>query len=314
MKDLDPKTLRLFVAVCDHQNISRAAEQEHIEPSAVSKRIAQLESTLGTALLVRQRRGVTPTPAGLALLEHARSLLFTIDRIESDVAAFSGGVKGHVRLLASASAIAEALLDDVAAFMREPANRNIKVDIEERTSRDLVRQLREGSASIGVCWDSVGLEGLDHRPYGSDQLALAVHRDHPLAHRKALRFEQTLEHEHVGMPPTTAVHGMLQRAAARHGRSIVYRVIVSNLDAALRVVSANLGISVIPAQVGTPYARLLGIKVVPLTDAWARRRFAVCFRDYDALQPAAQRMVDHLAERARAAAGRTAQGARARGR
>ena len=88
MRDIDLKTLRLLVAVCDHQNMARSAEQEHIEPSAISKRIAQLESDLGTPLLLRMRRGVHPTPAGLALLEHARSVLFTMERIANDVAAF----------------------------------------------------------------------------------------------------------------------------------------------------------------------------------------------------------------------------------
>ena len=63
MKNVDLKTLQLLVAVCDHGNIKRAAAQEHIEPSAISKRIAQLEEALGTPLLVRERRGVTPTPA-----------------------------------------------------------------------------------------------------------------------------------------------------------------------------------------------------------------------------------------------------------
>jgi DNA-binding transcriptional LysR family regulator len=129
MRDIDIKTLRLLVAVCDLRNIKHAAAQEHIEPSAISKRIAQLEASLGTPLLIRNRRGVEPTPAGLALLEHARTMLFTMDRIESDIAAFSGGVRGHVRLVASASAIAEALLDDVASFMRQESNRNVKVDI-----------------------------------------------------------------------------------------------------------------------------------------------------------------------------------------
>jgi hypothetical protein len=40
------------------------------------------------------------------------------------------------------------------------------------------------------------------------------------------------------------------------------------------------------------------MKVVPLTDEWATRRFAICFKDYEALQPAAQKLVDHLARRA----------------
>src|SRR5262245_44557204 len=178
MTDIDPKTLRLFVAVCDLHNMKQAAVQEHIEPSAISKRIAQLEHRLGAPLLVRGRRGVVPTPAGQALLEHARGLLFTVERIEADVAAFAGGIKGQVRLVASASHIDESLLDDVAAFMREPEHRNIQVDVEERFSVDIVQMVREGSASVGVCWDSAGFEGLQHRPYRHDELALAVHAGH----------------------------------------------------------------------------------------------------------------------------------------
>lgn len=302
MRDIDLKTLRLLVAVCEHQNMARAAEQEHIEPSAISKRIAQLESDLGTPLLMRARRGVQPTPAGLALLEHARNVLFTLERIPHDIAAFGSGIKGHVRLLATASAIAESLLDDIASFMSEAANRNIKVDIEERFSHDLVRQIREGSASVGVCWDTIDFEGLQHRPYRQDRLALAVHPGHPLAGRKSLRFEQTLDHDHVGLPPTTAVHTMLQRAAARAGKTVSYRVVVSNFDAAFRVVAARLGISVIPVEVGAAYAAMLGVEIIPLSDAWAQRRFAVCFQKFESLQPAAQRMVDHLVQRADQAA------------
>ena len=305
MRDIDPKTLRLFVAVCDHENIARAAEQEHIEPSAISKRIAQLEADLGTPLLLRARRGVQPTPAGLALLEHARNVLFTLGRIATDIAAFGSGVKGHVRIVATASAIAESLLDDLASFMRRDENRNIQVDIEERFSRDLVRQIREGSASLGVCWDSIALDGIEHRPYRRDRLALAVHPEHPLAKRKTLRFEQTLAHEHVGLPPSTAVHTMLQRAAAKAGQPLVYRVIVSSFDAAFRVVAANLGISVVPVEVGAPLAARNGIKIIPLSDSWAQRRFIVCFRSFDGLQAPAQRLVEHLVERASTSSART---------
>lgn len=298
MRDLDLKSLRLLVAVCDHGNIRQAAAQEHIEPSAISKRIAQLEEALGTALLVRGRRGVQPTPAGLALLEHARTLMFTLERIEADVTAYGGGVRGHVRLVASASAVAESLLDDVAAFMRNPANKGIKVDIEERLSTDVVRMVRDGSASIGVCWDSVDLQGLKHCAYRDDQLALAVHVDHPLASRRSIRFDKTLDFEHVGLPPATAVYTMLHRAAAKSGRALSYRVIVSNFDAALRVVAANLGISVIPFQVSLMHAARGEIKVIPLTDPWAKRRFAVCFRDQASLAPAAARLVEFLATKA----------------
>ncbi len=294
MKDLDLTSLRLFAATCEQGNIARAAEHEHIAASAISKRIAQLETQLGTKLLARGRRGVLPTPAGQALLEHARSLLFTLERIEHDVSAFGGGLKGHVRILATPSAIAEDLLDDVASFMRLPANRDIRIDIEERLARDVVRALREGGATLGVCWDNADLDGLEHRPYRRDELALAVHPDHPLAKHKKLRFEQALDYELVGLPPPSAVQALLQRAAAKLGRTIAYRVIVSNFDSAFRVVAANLAVGVLPREVGQQYAQLRNLRMIPLSDAWAQRRFAIAFRDYKSLQPAAQRMVEHL--------------------
>lgn len=300
MHDLDLKSLRLLIAVCDHANIKLAAEQEHIEPSAISKRIAQLEAQLGTRLLLRGRRGVEPTPAGLALLEHARNMLFTAERIRADIASFSRGIKGHVRLVASASAIAESLLDDLAEFLRDEANQNIQVDIEERFSKDLVRMVADGAASLGVCWDSIDFPGLEHRRYRRDELTLAVHRDHPLAGRKSIAFEQTLKYQHVGLPPATAVHTMLQRAAARAGQVVSYRAIVSNFDAELRVVAAGLGISVIPRQVAMRHEQMRDIRVVALTDAWAKRRFAVCFRDAATLQPAARRMIEFLETKAAA--------------
>lgn len=300
MPDLDLKSIRLLVAVCDHQNIKAAAQQEHIEPSAISKRIAQLESTLKTTLLVRSRRGVQPTPAGQALLEHARSMLFTVERMQADVAAFHHGIKGQVRLVASASAVAESLLDDIAAFMREAANSSIQVDIEERLSRDVVRVVGDGAAALGVCWDSVDFQGLERRPYREDELVLAVNVNHPLASRSSVRFEQTLKYEHVGLPPATAVYSMLQRAAARTGRMLTYRVVVSNFDAALRVVEADLGISVIPRQIAMRHEREKRLRVISLSESWARRRFAVCFRDQDALQTPAQQLLDYLVARAEA--------------
>lgn len=294
MRDLDLKSLRLFAAVCDNGNIKDAAVQEHIEPSAISKRLAHLEDQLGIQLLMRGRMGAEPTPAGRTLLEHIRTLMFTLQRLEGDMDSFKGGIKGHVRLVASASAIAESLLDDVATFMRMPENRDIKIDIEEHLSVDLIRAVASGSASLGVCWDTADFDGLERVAYRSDQLALAVHDAHPLAHKTSIKFSQTLDFEHVGLSPQTAVYRLLQKSAAREGKTMVYRSIVSNFDAAFRVVAANLGVSVVPIQVGASYQRIFNVKLIPLTDKWAKRNFAICFNDAARNQPAVKKLLDFL--------------------
>jgi DNA-binding transcriptional LysR family regulator len=300
MRDLDIKTLRLLVAVCEHGNIKDAAAQEHIEPSAISKRIAQLEAAVGIPVLVRGRRGAEPTAAGRALLEHARSVLFTMGRIDADMAAFKGGIKGHVRLAASASAIAESLLDDLTRFMREPLHQDIRVDIEERFSRDIVGMVRDGVVSLGVCWGNIDLAGLERRAYRHDELILAVPVDHPLANKEAVYFEDTLDYDHVGLQPSTAVYTMLHRAAAKVGKNMSYRVVVSSFDAAFRVVGANLGISVVPREVSKIYVSTGQIRIVPLLNEWAHRQFAICFRRHGDLTPAARRLLDFLGDQAEA--------------
>ena len=75
MRSFDPVSLRLFVAVCEEGNIAAAAQREAIAPSAISKRLAQMESEAGVRLFERGRRGVTVTAAGEALWRYARESL-----------------------------------------------------------------------------------------------------------------------------------------------------------------------------------------------------------------------------------------------
>jgi len=294
MHDLDLTSLRLFVAACDHRNIARAGEQEHIGASAISKRLAQLEQQVHATLFERRRRGVVPTAAGEILLEHARAMLATADRVARDMAAYRHGVKGQVRVLASVSSITEALPDDIAAFLQMPAHAQIRVDIEERTSSELVRALRDGLAPLGVCWDAADLEGLQSRPYRHDELGIAVHPEHPLAKLKSCELAQTLDYDHVGLPASTAVHTMLARAAAIIGKPIYYRAVVSTFDASLRCVQAGLGVAVMPREIVEGSGQMSRVRVVRLKDGWAKRRFAICYRNYEQLSPAARLLVDHL--------------------
>ncbi|HSV51087.1 MAG TPA: LysR family transcriptional regulator [Burkholderiaceae bacterium] len=298
MRDFDLTTLRLFIAVCETGNIARAGERASIVGSAISKRLAQLEDQVGTALLVRKRHGVVPTAAGHTLLEHARSMLDGAARITRDMHSYVAGAHGQVRILASVSAMTESLADDVAAFLKMPVHRTIQVDMEERVSPEIVRGVREGLASLGVCWDAAELGALQCRPYRTDRLCIVVPPGHPLASRKTLRFEQTLDYEHVSLPVNSAVQVMLQRAAAKLGRTMTHRVIVSNFEAALRVVRAGLAISLVPREVVEIHAATYGLRLIPLAEPWAERRFILCFRDVQALSPAARMLVDYLAAQA----------------
>lgn len=294
MHDLDLTTLRLFVATCEHRNIARAGQQQNIGASAISKRLAQLEQTVHAPLLERRRRGVVPTAAGEILLEHARAMLASADRVARDMAAYRHGVIGQVRVLGSMSSIAEFLPDDIASFLKSPEHAGIRVDMEERVSPEIVGAVREGLAPLGVCWDAADTEGLQTRPYRSDHLAVLAHPDHAIARLPRCSFAQSLAYEHVGLPASTAVYSMLARAAAVAGQPLNYRTVVSTFDASLRCARAGLGIAVVPREVAEPFTADGSLRMVALTDAWATRRFAICFRDEARLSPSARLLLAHL--------------------
>lgn len=297
MRDLDLTTLRLYVTVCDTGNMSRAAEASNMVASAVSKRLAQLEASVGATLLTRKRHGVAVTPAGLTLLEHARSMLMSADRIEHDMARHVAGLQGRVNVLATASVMAESLADEIAHFLQQPGHQNIQIDLEERISPEVIRGIREGVASLGICWDATASGALHTTTYRHDHLCVAVPPGHPLSGASAVRFEDTLAYEHVVMPINSAVEVMLQREAGRLGQRLKYRVIVTNFEAALRVVRAGLAITLVPREVADLYVQTHGLVVLTLQEAWARRRFVLCHRGEDSLTPAARQLLQALKDK-----------------
>src|SRR5882672_12084785 len=111
----DLADLNLFRHVVEAGSITHGAGRTHLALAAASTRIRGMEESLGAALLVRSRQGVTPTPAGLTLLKHARILLADSARLREDLGAYAGGQSGQVKLLANTNALTEFLPEALSA-------------------------------------------------------------------------------------------------------------------------------------------------------------------------------------------------------
>lgn len=292
---IDLVSLRLFVAVCEESSIARAAEREFIAPSAVSKRINDLEALVGSPLLQRHKWGVRATPAGDALLHHARNVLRSLEKMQGDLSEYTSGVRGHIRIFANISSIVETLPDELGVFLRR--HDGVKVDLEEHTSAQVVRAVADGATDIGICWDAVDTRDVEVFPYRNDRIVAVLPRDHPLAAAPCLAFSDMLDYDQVGVHPDSAMYTMLRRIAAQHGKTVKFRMHVSTFEAVARMVRANLGIAIAPREAVGVYTEVPHgetLQLVPLTDAWAERRLIVCVRRYDALPVASRMLVDHL--------------------
>lgn len=296
MHPLDHYSLHLFIVVCEEGTIAAASAREFIAPSAVSKRIADIEASFATPLLKRSKRGVVPTPAGQALLRHARELMRGLERLNSELGEYAEGARGHVRMLANISSIMEFLPEELSAFML--ANANIQVDIEERFSADVVRGVAEGYADLGICRRSMASGELQFIPYRNDHLAVVVNARHPLAGRSQLAFSETMGYDHIGLSAYATLNTWMQKAASEQGLELRFRSYVSSFDAAYRLVQFGLGLAVFPREAISRYADLFGLQVITLTDDWARGELVLCVRDTEGLSLSAKRLLNHLLARA----------------
>lgn len=294
LRRLDLTTLRLFVAVCQESSIARAAEREFIAPSAVSRRIAELEALLGLSLIQRHTRGVAATPAGQTLLRHAEIIIGNIEAMGAELSQLYAGVKGRVRVVANLSAIVQFLPEDVAAFQR--LFPDVDIALEEQHSPEVLRRVRERDVDFGICNALAGMDGLQSMPYRRDRLAVMLPASHPKARARQLALADLVDETFVGMGEESALTQLLATQAQVLDAVLNVKIHVTSLDALCRMVHAGLGIAVLPQQVAELYLPALDVAVRPLADPWSRRDICIVFTKQGDLSATASALLRFLAQ------------------
>lgn len=284
--------LRLFLNIADAQSITHGAERSHLALASASARISGMEAALGASLLVRGRRGVTLSPAGECLVDHARLIMAQVERMNSDLGTFARGLAGSVRLQSNTSALSEHLPRVLAAFLK--ANPTINIEVEERESLAIADAIAFGAADVGIASTAALPDTLECFPFRKDVLVLVVPRGDGLEGRRSLFLADVIDRAFVGLPRDSALQRHVAGHAARLGAKLGIRARVPSFEAACRMVETGAGIAIVPSVTAARYRRSMRIGVVKLKDRWARRDLAICVRQLTALPRAAQQLVEHL--------------------
>ncbi|MFA9438644.1 LysR family transcriptional regulator [Uliginosibacterium sp. sgz301328] len=287
----DWQDLQLLIAAGETGSIAGAAERCNTVASAASKRLSDLESALGAALLERSSRGVALTPAGEALARRARGLIEQALQVQGEIAGYASGMRGSVRLFANISSIVEFLPAALAGFaQRHP---DIRVQLEEAVSERVVQAVAEHVADLGVVSERLARDGLAFFPFRRDQLQLIVPRGHALAGYTEVRLADALDHPFIGLHAGSALHGQLLRAAAALGRELRLAMQVTSFDAVCAMVATGLGVGVVPRAASAAHVAELDLIGLSIAEPWAERQLYLCARD-EPMPPGTQHLFDHL--------------------
>jgi LysR family transcriptional regulator, nitrogen assimilation regulatory protein len=145
---VDFSSLRYFTEVVRQQNVTKAAQRLGIAQPALTRRLHILEEELGTSLLVRHRRGVRPTDAGLKVFERAQLLLRLADEMQGDVLSQTTEPIGQIRFGYPPSLGNLFLTRLIADFLRKFPR--VSLQLDEHFSPVVRDELLSGRIDIGI--------------------------------------------------------------------------------------------------------------------------------------------------------------------
>ncbi len=285
--------LRLALNVAEAASITHGAARSSLSLAAASERLRDMELALGTPLFERHRRGVRPTPAGLALLHHARQIGQQLEALRGELGAFAKGLRGRVRVLSNTAAMLEFLPPLLGPFLANHPRTDVA--LEERPSPAIVRGIARGDAEIGIVADAVDSAAeLETFPFAEDRLVLVTPARHALAGKRRIAYSDALAFDLVGLPEGSALQEHLDGHAARAGRTPKLRVQLAGFEAICRTVEAGIGVAVVSRSAALRCRRSMAIRIVPLADPWALRHLRLCVKASAGLPVHAAALLDHL--------------------
>ena len=293
---MELRQLEYLAAVVSHGSFGRAAQEIYVTQSALSQQIARLEEELGLTLLNRGPRGVEPTPAGLEFLDHARAILSRVSEARAAVDDHIGVVRGVARVAATPYDTSE-LPAALAGFHR--AHPQVQIAFQRESAAQIVEQFASGTLDAAVLAVDHGMKlpaSVAVHVLSEEPLCLLASSEDGLARGgrpdDAGVTIEDLRGRPVIMPSRgTALRLLLDAVFADVGFSPLPRFETSDPQMIHQLVSAGLGVSVVPCG-WLPYGGS-AVATVELRQTLPSYRVALLATTQPRL-PARDRLVEHL--------------------
>lgn len=269
-------SIKLAVVCAQLGSLTAAARECNLVLPAASRRIHDLEKTIGAAMFHRHSRGLEPTDIGRAFVKHGLELLQGLDKLVQDIDNVKEGVSRQVRLTSSTAAINQFLPPLLAEYSE--LHPEIQVALDEQVSDLAVSSLREGRSDVAAYVEGPFDDDLDTRSFRKDLLVLIFPQGHRLTGKSPIGFAETLDENWISLNAGAALLMRQQQTALEAGRPFKLRMQVRSFDAVAHMVASGLGIAALPKAAALPIIKAMKLSWRPLRDDWAQRQLKIAIR------------------------------------
>ena len=288
------RRLKYFVKIVDIGSLTQAAEVLYIAQPALSQQLATLEGEVHQQLLVRTKRGVTPTEAGKVLYRHAQVILRQCDQALADMEAAGRGLSGQVSVgLApgtAASALALPLLRTVRA--RHPG---VLLYLNENYGITLSELIMNGRMDLAVLYGDKAIHGLSFLPLLKEPLFLVGPASMPIP-AEPVRLTDLRDMELFLPRPYNIVRKLVNEAFMGLGSAPRVVAEIESAFTLTAVIADGLGATILPASMAREVVAACGAWQCRIVEPVIEAPLALCQSDHLPLSEPAQAVKDILLE------------------
>jgi len=247
--DFDLRQLEIFLKVVELGSFSKAGEVVHLAQASVSERIATLENTVGSKLLDRMGRKVTPTKAGELLLQHAQRLLEMKKTACLEMQDFLGVKQGEISIGGSTIPGEYILPKVVGLFSKEYPRITVALTVAD--SEEIEHRVLDGEFELGVIGRKSSNKCLGSDELWRDELVLALPSTHRWAGKKEVSIQEVVQEpfilREIGSGTLKSMEPYLQGAGLKGIGSLKVVARLGTSTAVKEGIKAGLGISILSA-------------------------------------------------------------------
>jgi DNA-binding transcriptional LysR family regulator len=288
------EALKVFCDLVETQAITLAAERNFVTPSAIRQQIRSLESKFTKKLLDRQngRHELSVTPTGQAFYRQCKRVLAGFDELQNEMSGPAGSISARVKVAADYCVGLYDLPPKLGEFMKRfPTAR---IDLEYCRSAQIVRDVLDGAADLGIVAFPEQHNGLNCVPIDGGKMVLICSPEHEFASRRRIIVEELSEHDLIlferGMPTRKSTDRIFRSHGVRIGKTIEF----SNIETIKNAAEVGLGVAIVPHRSVLDEERNNRLVVVSIEGSEWERPVGVIFPTGSLLPYAAKKFVQVL--------------------
>lgn len=280
--------LKYFEVVARQEHYTKAANELFITQSALSKSIDNLERELGFPLFEKQGRNIKLTKYGQLFSNHVTKATHEIEESVGMIRNLLSPENGIVSFSSIFTLGAEYIPNIIKNF--SAVHPNIKLLYYQESTANILENVESGSIDFGFSgeFDREKYPDFECEPIMIEELVIIAPKDHPLAARKEIRFEEIVDEPFIGYTSNTGIIHSLSNTLGRpmggvEASNIFYAANEDNTVAGL--VRAGLGLGIVA---NNPAIRFDDLAVLHVTEPRLTRTLYLCWKKGRYLSPASK--------------------------